>query len=388
MTGAPRVVFVVSPFGWGGAEKHLEDLLERADRGRMTPVLLAVGDHGYREALARRNIAGVELHEARPGGLTGWRRALAGCSPDTVVFVTGKFGMYPWTAYAAARLSGARRVCGLEHLQAEPPGAPPPGTGPRAWLVRRGGWHARQRWLHRLPGILAHRTVCVSDAVRDTLVREWGFPAGRTVTVLNGIDLEHHRRESGGREAARSRLGIDPGHVVAVSVARLGTLKRLDLLLDATAALAPRHPGFRCVIVGDGTLAGALREQAARLGIGRLVTFAGHQADPRPWLEAADLYVSASEREGFGLAVVEAMAHELPCVATRIGGHDQVMATPGTGILVETGSVPALVEGIERVLRDPAAAAEMGRQARRDAERRFDIRRMVAELTDVFTGAA
>jgi glycosyltransferase involved in cell wall biosynthesis len=140
--------------------------------------------------------------------------------------------------------------------------------------------------------------------------------------------------------------------------------------------------------VGTGPLERDLRAQVAAAGLERHVLFAGHQADVRPYLEAADLYVSSSEREGFGLALVEAMAFELPCVATNIGGHDDVLAGEGTGMLVPPGQPAPLAAAITAVLEDRSRARAMGIAARAAAETRFDVDRMAKQISDALLGLA
>ena len=383
-----RVLFVASPFGWGGSEKHLEDLITRADSTRIDPSILCLGPDVYTASFLRRGLAGVPVHEARASTFREFRRRFTTHRPQAIVFVNGKLDLFPWQAYAAARVC-ARRVIAIEHLQAEPPVDPPAAHGLRGRLRRFVGWRARDMRRIRAVGYLSHQTVCVSNAVRRTLVETYGYPASRTTIVYNGIDVKHYRPSGRSREEAREALGIPRDAEVLVDIARLARLKRLDLLLQALVVLSQQRPTtLRCVIVGQGPLEDALKAQANALGLADTVVFVGHHDDPRIFLEAADVYVTSSEREGFGLALVEAMAYELPCVATDIGGHDEVLADRATGVLVPPGSPEALAHGIQRVLDHPAEARAMGIAARRAVEARFDIERMVAQLVDIVLARA
>jgi glycosyltransferase involved in cell wall biosynthesis len=186
--------------------------------------------------------------------------------------------------------------------------------------------------------------------------------------------------------AAKSILGLAWENQVVVCVAWLGGLKRIDVLLQAIALLRPKRPSLRCLIVGGGPLADALLVQRDTLGLSNEVVFTGHHEDVRPFLEAGDVYVSTSEREGFGLALVEAMAFELPCVATNIGGHDEILSRPGTGVLVAPGDAEGVATQIEYLLDQPAESKAMGVAARGEVEARFNIDRMVAQLLDVLLG--
>lgn len=381
MTGPARsVLFVTHPFGWGGTEKHLEDLILRTPPDLCDLKILAFAPDSYADALAKRGRTDVRVFQEQASTFRDYRRIFGSLRSTTIVFVNGKLGLFPWVAYAAARTTGAR-VIGIEHLLAEKPPSEVSGGGPTGALRRALGWRARHMFNIRAAGRLSHRTVCVSNAVRQALITNYGYPPGRTVTVLNGIDVNYYRR--GNRAEARRALGLGTDRSVLCCIARLGTLKRIDILLRSVATLASRYPSLTCTIVGGGPLQEELQQQAASLGLSDVVVFAGHQEDVRCYLDAADVYVSSSEREGFGLALVEAMAHELPSVATNIGGHDEVLQRPGTGILVPPGSPEALAQSTAYLLDHPEEARIMGLAARKAAEERFDINRMVTQLLDI-----
>src|SRR4030095_3216432 len=121
-----RVLFVTYPFGWGGSEKHLEDLIVRADTTRLEPVILSRRPRTYAPALQQKGRGDVPVHQKTASTFREYRRIFAALRPDVIVFVNGMLDLFPWWVYAAARLSGARRVVAIEHLQAIAP--PPPDT--------------------------------------------------------------------------------------------------------------------------------------------------------------------------------------------------------------------------------------------------------------------
>lgn len=379
-----RVLFVTRPLEWGGAEKHLTDLIVRADPARLDPAILAFAPDLYAKVLSTMGRSDVPVREATAATFRQYRRIFADARPAVIVFVNGMLGLFPSRAYAAARRSGARRVIGLEHSQA---GAPPPQALPQGLLgPLRGliGWRSRYMFDIRASGYLSHATVCVSNGVRRTLIDTYGYPAGSTLTVQNGIDTQYYRRSGGSRAASRAALGLEGDDEVLVYVARLTRLKRIDILLRAVAGIRGRRPALRCVVVGGGVLESELKAQSQALGLESTVLFAGQRDDVRPYLEAADLYATPSEREGLPLSLAEAMAYELPCVATNIGGHDEILSEPGTGILVEPGRPEDLAGAIENLLDNPAAARAMGVAARRVVEDKFSIERMVEQLVSIF----
>ena len=115
----------------------------------------------------------------------------------------------------------------------------------------------------------------------------------------------------GRTEAGRERLGLGEDELVLVTVGRLVRRKGLRELISALPRLS--HPRIRLVIVGDGPSAGELEASARECGVHDRVVFAGHVGDEEKleWLSAADLYVSTSQHEGFGLTFLEGMAVEI-----------------------------------------------------------------------------
>jgi glycosyltransferase involved in cell wall biosynthesis len=378
-----RVAFVSDCLALGGTEKHLEELILRTDATQVQPVIICRGPDVYTSFLKKHGRSDVVVHQVCLRSFWDYLRVFVRLRLDVIVFVNGKLGLFPWWAYAAARLSGVERDVGIEHLQAEHPLDNVPPTGLVAWARGLIGWRARHMLARKLTGYLSHTTICVSDAVRRTLIRDYEYPQARTLTIHNGIDLNYYRRSGESKDAARTALGLRRDHQVLVYVARLAPVKRVDILLQALAIVSRSRAACKCMIVGGGSLEPTLKAEACRLGLSDTVLFAGHREDVRPYLEAADVYVTSAEREGFGLAVVEAMAFELPCVATKIGGHDEILAERGTGVLVAPCSPEELARGIESLLDHPAQAQAMGIAARKVVEERFNVDRMAAQIGDV-----
>ncbi|MDP2182853.1 MAG: glycosyltransferase [Actinomycetota bacterium] len=188
----------------------------------------------------------------------------------------------------------------------------------------------------------AAAVVCVGTQLAEDCVRELGI-AREHVRVIpdafdDGIYAPYVRETHGGP----TRL---------LSIGRLVPEKGHDLLLEAVARIITDGSDIELQIVGGGALEGDLRVKAAALSLGDHVRFLGALTGEAMLaaMHRADLYVQASRREGFGLALVEAMATGLPAVATDSGGPGEIL-TPETGVLVVPGRVDALAEGIEQAL--------------------------------------
>jgi glycosyltransferase involved in cell wall biosynthesis len=371
--GKTRVVFVTNTPVYGGTEKHLIDLLTRVDRTRTDAIVLCVKRDVFSEAMKTREGLRVLVKKLpEPRGFFGYWAMFARLRPHVIVFVNGQLGLFPWQAYAAGRLWIRRKVVGIEHLIADQAPHREEGRGGLEWLRRTLGWRARHMARIAIAGTLSTKTICVSKAVRDRLVQEYGYPDARTVAIVNGVDVEHYRR--GGKQTSeiRKTLGIAPDEFVILAVASLVPQKRIDLLLEAIAHLTAEGVRCTCIILGEGPLRARLTKQAAELGVSSTVFFIGFVLDIRPYLAACDLFVLASDKEGLPLALLEAMAYEVPCIVTNVGGNGEVLAHGEDGLLVEPGSRGALAEAIQYALNNSGA---MRRMARNGAERvRRDFR--------------
>ena len=220
----------------------------------------------------------------------------------------------------------------------------------------------------------ASTAVCVSRPV-ERWAREHGAP--RTVVLPNGVDVQ--------RFAPAAHAPSERPTVVFV-----GTLKPwhgVDRLLEAAVGLP-----LRLLIVGDGPEGPALRERAQRLGLDAEFTGAVEPASIPGLLRRADLaaapYPGGEEDYFSPLKVFEYLAAGLPVVASATGQIPSLLRDGATGVLVPAGDVPALRTALAELAADPAARARMGAEARAEAVREHDWRRVAQAALDAATGAS
>lgn len=250
---------------------------------------------------------------------------------------------------------------------------------------------ARQDWVRALAirrsCRFANRSdlvIAPSTTIRDTL-RQRGVSAAIEV-VPTGIELD--RFTPGDLRAARAAVGLPPDDPVLLYVGRLDREKSVERLLDAFEQVAAVIPRARFLLVGQGTQAGRLRDQARRSPAGDRIDFRGVR--PReelpPYYRAADLFVFASETETQGLVLAEAHASGLPAVAVSASGVDEVVVNDETGILTKPEPRELAAAAIALLL-DPQRRRVMGERARRLAEREFCARRQVGRVAALYEAA-
>jgi len=240
-----------------------------------------------------------------------------------------------------------------------------------------------ERWFVRATGA---RVVVHSNSVADDVCSAWGIPADSVALVPLAVDTDRFAPLPADVRS-RIRQGVGVGDEVLVVVAgRLVPSKRVDIVLDVVAEV----PGLQLLVVGRGELGESLRLHAEQSDLTGRVRFTGFVDDEElaRLVGAADVVVSASEYEGFGLALVEAMSCGVPVVATAAGGVADVVVDGVTGALVAVGDKRALRDRLEFVSRDPALRERWGRAGRKRAIDRFSIRALGEGFGSEYEGAA
>ncbi len=238
----------------------------------------------------------------------------------------------------------------------------------------------QQRHDHEAGIARVDRVICVSDAAASTF-RAAGIEPTKISVVRNGMPLRAARRL---RHDTRRSLGLDGHCPIIVTTARLTPQKDHATLIGALPIVLARHPDCRIWLIGNGPQEHMLREQACALGVADAVSFMGYRTDVPDLLAAADLFVLSSRFEGLPLAMLEAMAHGLPVVATRVGGTDEVLIDGVTGRLVGPGDSDALAAAIDDVLGNRARARALGRNGQARFSGAFTASRMADETARLF----
>jgi glycosyltransferase involved in cell wall biosynthesis len=225
--------------------------------------------------------------------------------------------------------------------------------------------------------------VSVSAAVADRHKSLYG-PRGRAkkyAVIRNGIEFAPARRP---RSAVLDELALPPG-LTGVVAARLEPVKDHETLLGALALLGRQGMAVNLLLAGDGSERPRLEALVPQLGLDPArIRFLGFRHDVPDLLSAADFFVLSSLQEGLPLAVLEAMAHRLPVVATSVGGVPEVLTDGEHGYLVPTRAVEPLAAAVANLARDPELRRKLGEAGACRVEREFSFGQMVRRYDDLY----
>jgi N-acetyl-alpha-D-glucosaminyl L-malate synthase BshA len=213
----------------------------------------------------------------------------------------------------------------------------------------------------------------VSDSLRADTYRS--LAVERDISVIpNFLDCGVYRRTP--NEALRARHCAAGCEKVIVHLSNFRPVKRPKAVVEVFARIAAQVPS-RLLLVGEGPELGAALETARALGVSKSVDALGEQDQILPLLSIADLFLLPSEQESFGLSALEAMACEVPVVASRVGGLHEVVQDGETGFLLPPDDLDGMAECGVRLLTDPALHRQFAAAGRRLVVERFCADRVV-----------
>lgn len=236
------------------------------------------------------------------------------------------------------------------------------------------------KWVAKVGYRFADGVICPSPAVREDVIAWCKLDPSSSVVVPNAIP------EFAGTQSAASHPWLgDDGPPVFVHTSNMTPWKRLDLLIDAFAALRQRH-NVRLLLIGEGIGRSHADEQIRRLGLRECAETVGWVEDPLQFAARAWAFVLASDEEGFAQVLTEAMSTGCPVIATDAQGGGPGFVTDGGhyGLLVPRGSRAELTAAMEQMLRPDVRGKyrELGLQRARE----FSPVSCAAALTGFLSG--
>jgi glycosyltransferase involved in cell wall biosynthesis len=375
-----RVLYVIDSLVPSGAERSLAAMAGPLERlGIDLHVVYLRERPGLHAELAAT--AGSVVSVDGPGGglarVRRLRRLVRRMGPDLVHTTLAEANL---AGRVAARTAGLPVVSSLVNVQYGPEQRKGSRVAPWKLEAARRADRATARWVTRFHAITRY--------VAEVMSQRLGVPRDRIDVVPRGRDpVDLGKRTPDRRSAARALLGAAQEDPILVAVGRQDRQKGLDVLLRALPGIRESVPGARLLLVGrTGNLTSELRDMVGALRLDDSVSFLGTRDDVPDLLCAADAFVFPSRWEGLGSVLLEAMALEVPIVASSIPPVREILED-GTALLVPPEDELGLGSALVEVLQDPAGSRSRARAARNLFFQRFTVDRVAQDMA-AFYGRA
>ncbi|MBI4710718.1 MAG: glycosyltransferase, partial [Nitrospirae bacterium] len=257
---------------------------------------------------------------------------------------------------------------------------------------------AVNKWLTKM--------ICVSEGVRESFLRQ-GIEPLKCSTVYNGIEAGIIPAIP--PDEIRQELGLKGNELLIGSAGSLVKRKRFADLIKAMATFSSQNPevriqdkknpplppfdkggvgGFfnkiKCVILGDGSERELLQKEIEKNKLNDYVMLAGFKSEAISYINAMDIFILPSEREGFPRVVLEAMLMGKPVIASRIAGPLELIEEGRTGFLYNTGDVNTLSSHIAKLVSEPPLRKSLGEAGRKRVIENFSIEKYVSTVENNF----
>jgi len=362
------VLLLSSAAGIGGGERYLLDLIRHASKG-VRHIVVLPHSGPFEEVLLGSNIDYLTVNMANKFSIRTIIK-LAGIARQIDVDIISSHGYRANFYGSIVSLLSGRKHLSTAHVSLYDYQDTP------AFL--------RQGYLlsEKLSSVVTKCYICVSAAMQQDFIR-LGVPRRKTIVIPNGIDLKRFfpRTE---KMALRRQMRLDCSGPIIGTVGRMVSEKGQSYLIKALKFLKPKWPRLKCVFVGDGPLRKYLHKLAVDLGVSDMCHFAGIRYDIESIYQVFDLFVLPSPREPFGLVLLEAMASEVPVVATAAGGPLDFIQPGKNGELVPPNDANSMAETIQQMLSDEWRSNSMAQEGRRLVEKHYSVEGTVRKVEEVY----
>jgi glycosyltransferase involved in cell wall biosynthesis len=231
--------------------------------------------------------------------------------------------------------------------------------------------------------------IAISSPVETELIAQ-GIDKHHIARIPNSVDLDQfYPVNTAMKRRLRQELGIDSDIFIVTYAGRLVSYKGLPLLLRVWRDVHERYGASCLMLVGAGSLdmhncERELKTFVHENGLDDGVRFAGSVHNVHEYLQISDVFVLPSEREAFGIVLIEAMACGLPIIATNVGGIADIITNDSSGLLIEANNFRQLQSSLDRLFNDADMRTALGAAARQAATRYFSQDEILDQYLKLF----
>lgn len=248
------------------------------------------------------------------------------------------------------------------------------------------GLNLLYRLLERVSAIYTDRIIAVCRAMMDKALEAGVGKPERYTVIYSAVEQEMFEPIREVRERVRKELGVAEDSIIIGKVSRLAPLKGHEYLIDAFARITGSYPTAKLLLIGEGVLRREIEVRVRNLGLQDRVILTGLVSPGKvaEYLQAMDVVVHVSLREGLARVLPQALLCVKPVIAFDIDGAHEVIVDGQTGLLVKPQSTEGLVEALVKVLSDMDKARQMASEGRKRVLEPFAVGLMVDRICRLY----
>ena len=305
----------------GGVERYLQTLFKYSDKEQVENILVCSQNYDYKKmkSLADRVIVLKMAHQINPSSdikvEKALRRIIKQLKPDIVYAHSSKAG-------ALARIAD----WGLKNKVI---------YNPHGWAFNMQQSTKKKemyKWVEKISAHFCDKIVCISDAEKESALREKICKPSKLQVIYNGVDLEEIKNTV---PKTRKELNIPEDAFVVGMVGRLSKQKAPDVFIKAAKLIKPKIPNAYFLMVGDGELRDQIEAMIHKFNLDSSFLITGWVDNPITYMKIMDVGMLLSRWEGFGLVLPEYMACGVPIIATNVDAIPNIVQDGKNGLLIK-----------------------------------------------------
>lgn len=357
----------------GGVERYLETLFKYS-KDQVENILVCSQNYDYKKfkTLADRVIVLRMAHDIEPSSdikvERTLRRIIKQLKPDIVYAHSSKAGAF-------ARIADL----GLNNKVI---------YNPHGWafnMQQSAKKKEMYKWVEKISAHFCDKIVCISDAEKESALREKICKPSKLQVIYNGIDLEEIEKTT---PMSRAQLGIPEDTFVVGMVGRLSKQKAPDTFVKSAKLIKEKIPNAFFLMVGDGELRDQIESLINQYDLGSSFLITGWVDNPTAYMKIMDVGILLSRWEGFGLVLPEYMACGVPIIATNVDAIPNIVRNNENGLLVEKDNYCEVANQVMALHNDFEIRNRIVKKAAQCVHSKFNGSRVAQESRDIYRGYA
>ncbi len=356
----------------GGVERYLQTLFKYSDKEQIENILVCSQNYDYKKmkSLADRVIVLKMAHQINPSSdikvEKALRRIIKQLKPDIVYAHSSKAG-------ALARIAD----WGLKNKVI---------YNPHGWafdMQQSAKKKEMYKWVEKISAHFCDKIVCISDAEKESALREKICKPSKLQVIYNGIDLEEIKNTISKK---RAELNIPEDAFVVGMVGRLSKQKAPDVFVKAAKLIKDKIPNAYFLMVGDGELRDQVEEMIHKFDLDSSFLITGWVDNPTAYMKIMDVGCLLSRWEGFGLVLPEYMACGVSIIATNVDAIPNIVRNNENGLLVEKDNYCEVANQVMALHNDFEIRNRIVKKAAQCVHSKFNGSRVAQESRDIYRG--